>query len=64
MGVEPTTARKRPVTGFEDRGAHRNSSTPNAQAYQIHSGMASHFIEDNVILSSIRLSTTINQINS
>ena len=29
MGVEPTTARSaRPVTGFEDRGIHRDTTTP------------------------------------
>ncbi len=50
MGVEPTTARKRPVTGFEDRGAHRNSSTPNAQAYQIQPGMTRHAILESTIL--------------
>ena len=30
MGVEPTAARSaRPATGFEDRGAHRDPTTPN-----------------------------------
>ncbi len=29
MGVEPTAARSvRPATGFEDRGAHRDPTTP------------------------------------
>jgi hypothetical protein len=29
MGVEPTAARSaRPATGFEDRGAHRDTTTP------------------------------------
>ncbi len=29
MGVEPTTARSaRPVTGVEDRGIHRDTTTP------------------------------------
>ncbi len=27
MGVEPTTERKRPVSGFEDRGHHRMPRT-------------------------------------
>ena len=31
MGVEPTTARSaRPVTGVEDRGIHRDTTTPNS----------------------------------
>ena len=29
MGVEPTAARSaRPATGFEDRGIHRDTTTP------------------------------------
>ncbi len=32
MGVEPTTdAYAAPATGFEDRGAHRGTSTPTVQ---------------------------------
>jgi predicted MFS family arabinose efflux permease len=30
MGVEPTAPRKRRATGFEDRGAHRDPTTPGA----------------------------------
>ena len=34
MGVEPTTARSaRPVTGFEDRGIHRDTTTPKSYNY-------------------------------
>ena len=34
MGVEPTAARSaRPATDFEDRGIHRDTTTPTADIY-------------------------------
>ena len=34
MGVEPTAARSaRPATGFEDRGIHRDTTTPRSFNY-------------------------------